>query len=184
MTLTLPLLLSAFASPLLGAAPAAAFELTSPELAGGKVPDAHVFNGFGCAGGNQSPSLAWKDAPAGTQSFAVLVHDPDAPTGGAGWWHWVVYDIPATATGLPAGAGNPGGGLPAPAAQAPTDFGAPGWGGPCPPPGDKPHRYQFTVYALKVPALGAPAGATASLVGFLVNGQALGKATLTATYGR
>ena len=129
------------------------------------------------------PRLSWSDPPAGTKSFAVLVHDPDAPTGGAGFWHWVVYNIPATATGLPQGVGKEGKGLPEGAAQMATDFGVPGYGGPCPPKGDAPHHYHFTVYALKTDKLELPPHATASLAGFLINANALGKATLTGTSG-
>ena len=109
----------------------------------------------------------------------MLVHDPDAPTGGAGFWHWVVYNIPATATGLPQGVGKDGKGLPEGAKQVATDFGVPGYGGPCPPKGDKPHHYHFTVYALKTDKLDLPPHATASLAGFLINANALGKASLT-----
>jgi Raf kinase inhibitor-like YbhB/YbcL family protein len=68
--------------------------------------------------------------------------------------------------------------------QGPTDFGTRGYGGPCPPPGDKPHRYIFTVYALKVPRIDVPANATAAMVGFNLNANALAKGTLTARYGR
>ena len=169
-----------------GSGAAYAFELGSPGLADkAKIADKHVFAGFGCSGDNLSPALDWKDPPAGTKSFAVLVHDPDAPTGGAGWWHWLVYDLPASTTSLPEGAGaTDGSKLPAGAVQAKTDFGAPGWGGPCPPAGDKPHRYVFTVYALKVDKLEVPNDATASMVGFVVNANALGKASFTGTYGR
>lgn len=165
---------------------AAAFELDSPDLrADAPIPELHVFDGFGCKGGNLSPALAWKDPPAGTKSFALMVHDPDAPTGGAGWWHWVVHGLPAGTSSLPQGAGAADGSkLPASAMQPRTDFGGPGWGGPCPPVVDKPHRYVFTVYALKVDKLEVPKDATASLVGFMVNANALGKASLTRTYGR
>lgn len=162
-----------------------AFELKSPDLApGGRIAAKFIYNGFGCAGGNVSPALNWSDPPPGTRSFAVLVHDPDAPTGGAGFWHWMVYDIPASATGLPQGVGKGGKGLPEGALQAATDFGAPGYGGPCPPKGDKPHHYHFTIYALKVDKLDLPPHSTASLAGSLVNASALGKASLTGTYGR
>lgn len=169
-----------------GAGSAAAFELSSPAFKpNATIAHKHVFNGFGCTGDNVSPALAWKNAPQGTKSFALLVHDPDAPTGGAGWWHWVVYDLPAGTTSLAEGAGSVDGKkLPEGAKQQPTDFGVPGWGGPCPPEGDKPHRYVFTAYALGVDKLDIPAGATASLVGFMVNANALGKASLTAKYGR
>jgi len=177
----------AIAAALLAAAGSAvAFELTSPDIDPGEpIAHRHVFNGFGCKGENVSPALAWSAPPDGTKSFALLVHDPDAPTGGAGWWHWVVYNVPARAPGLPRGAGAAeGAGLPAGAVQHRTDFGAPGWGGPCPPVGDPPHRYVFTLHALKVDKLDIPEGATASLVGFMVNANSIGKASLTARYGR
>jgi Raf kinase inhibitor-like YbhB/YbcL family protein len=163
-----------------------AFELKSPDIApgGGPIAETFVYHGFGCAGGDLSPALAWSNPPAGTKSFAVLVHDPDAPTGGAGFWHWVVYNIPASATGLPQGVGKDGKGLPEGAKQVATDFGVPGYGGPCPPKGDKPHHYNFTVYALKTDKLDLPPHATASLAGFLINANALAKASLTGTYGR
>ncbi len=166
-------------------ASAGALDLSSPDIKPGTpVANKHVFSGFGCKGDNVSPALAWAKAPKGTKSFAVLVHDPDAPTGGAGWWHWLIYNIPATANGLAQGAGKSDGSkAPAGAAQWATDFGKPGWGGPCPPPGPA-HRYVFTVYALKVEKLEPPKGATASLLGFLVNDAALAKASLTVTYGR
>lgn len=165
---------------------ALAFDLSSTDIApNATIANRHVFKGFGCEGDNVSPALAWKASPKGTKSFALLVHDPDAPTGGAGWWHWIVYNLPADTMSLPQGAGSADGAkLPAGAIQQKTDFGAPGWGGPCPPAGAKPHRYVFTVYALKVDKLEIPEGATASLVGYMVNANAVGKATLTGKYGR
>ena len=161
-----------------------AFTLTSPDITSGKpIPDAQVFNSFGCSGKNVSPALSWSHAPAGTLSFALLVHDPDAPTG-SGWWHWVVYDIPANVSSIPAGAGDPTKKLmPAPAVQGKTDFGTPGYGGPCPPPG-LPHHYQFRLYALKVAKLEVPADATAALVGFNVNANSLGMAQIVGIYQR
>lgn len=180
------LLLAASLALAAAAAHAAEFKLTSPDIKpNGTIADEQVFNGFGCAGKNVSPALAWSGAPKDTKSFALLVHDPDAPTGGAGWWHWVVVNIPAAVKELPKGAGKAdGSGLPAGAMQVNTDFGAPGWGGPCPPAGDKPHRYVFTIHALKVEKLDLPANATASLAGFMVNANSIGKATLTGKYGR
>ncbi len=162
------------------------FTLSSPDLTAKKsIGDNFVFDGFGCTGKNLSPALNWKGAPAGTKSFALLVHDPDAPTGGAGWWHWVVVNLPATTTGLPQGVGTSDGKqLPEGAQQFKTDFGGPGYGGPCPPQGDKPHRYNFTLYALKVEKLELAADASASLVGYMVNANALAKTSITATYGR
>ena len=158
--------------------------LSSPDLSeGGTIAAAQVFNGFGCSGGNVSPALSWRNPPAGTKSFALLVHDPDAPTG-SGWWHWVVYNIPANTSSLPAGAGDPKKNLmPAGAVQGRTDFGTPGYGGPCPPPG-KPHRYYFRLYALKVEKLDVPADASPALIGFNVNFASLGKAELMGLYGR
>jgi Raf kinase inhibitor-like YbhB/YbcL family protein len=167
-----------------------AFSAMSADLTVGRpIPNKFVFKGFGCNGDNVSPEISWSNAPAGTKSFAVMVHDPDAPTGGAGFWHWVVVDVPATTTRLPQGAGlKEGSALPAGSKQINTDFGAPGWGGPCPPvyPKNlsKQHRYQFTVYALKVEKLELPANPTASLAGFMVNMNSLGKASFSARYGR
>ena len=163
---------------------AAGFTLTSPTIKpGSTLGKAQVFNGFGCSGDNVSPELKWSGAPAGTKSFAVTVYDPDAPTG-SGWWHWVVINLPADSTGLVEGAGTVVGKLPAGAVQGRTDFGSAGFGGACPPQGDKPHRYIFTVYALKVEKLDVPADATAALIGFMINANKLGSATFTAKYGR
>ena len=162
----------------------AKFMLTSSDVHQGQtMPTANVFNGMGCTGSNVSPALAWSGAPAGTKSFAVTIYDPDAPTG-SGWWHWVVYDIPAETHALPSGAGDAQKKLmPAGAVQARTDFGTPGYGGPCPPPG-KPHHYNFRLYALKVPKLQVPADASAALIGFNVHANELGVAELTGLYGR
>lgn len=163
---------------------AAPFTLTSPQVAdGGKLTTKQVFNGFGCTGENVSPALAWSNAPAGTKSFAVTVYDPDAPTG-SGWWHWVVYNIPADVASLQEGAGSNPSLLPKGAVQSVTDFGAPGFGGACPPPGDKPHRYVFTVHALGTPAMDLPPATMPAAVGFNIHGNVLGRASFTATYGR
>jgi Raf kinase inhibitor-like YbhB/YbcL family protein len=163
--------------------PAHSFTLTSPDITGGKIAPAQVFNGFGCSGGNLSPALTWSGVPAGTRSFALLMYDPDAPTG-SGWWHWLLYNLPASLTSLPAGAGDPHKNLlPAGALQGRTDFGTPGYGGPCPPPG-KPHHYHFWLYALKVDKLDVPTDATAAYISFSVHAQALGHAELTGVYGR
>ncbi|MFN7857317.1 MAG: YbhB/YbcL family Raf kinase inhibitor-like protein [Acidovorax sp.] len=163
-----------------------AFTLKSADVPdGGSIAQQFAFNGFGCTGQNVSPSLEWSNPPAGTKSLALMVHDPDAQTGGAGFWHWVVTDIPAHVTSLARGAGaSDGTRLPEAAKQVATDFGMPGWGGPCPPVGDKPHRYVFTLYALKVDKLPVPAQPTASLAGFMVNANTIAKAVFTATYGR
>lgn len=161
------------------------FSLTSPQLREeGRVVNEQVFNGFGCAGGNVSPALQWKGAPPETKSFAVTVYDPDAPTG-SGWWHWVIFNIPANVGSLAKDAGNPRTKLaPSGSIQSRTDFGTPGYGGPCPPVGDKPHRYQFTLYALKTDKLPLDENASAAMVGFYLHQNLLRKTTLKAQYGR
>ena len=162
-----------------------AISLRSDSFADGDYLGAdHVLSedyGFGCAGGNTSPHLAWSDAPEGTKSFAVTCYDPDAPTG-SGFWHWVVVNIPANATELALGAGGPGGSLPEGALQTRTDFGAPGWGGPCPPQGDHPHRYIFTVFAVGEETLPVEADTSAAVVGFMLNFNTVEKATLMGLY--
>jgi Raf kinase inhibitor-like YbhB/YbcL family protein len=162
----------------------AAFTLASLDMTDGtKISEAQVFNSFGCSGRNISPALAWSNVPAGTKSFALLVHDPDAPTG-SGWWHWIVYNIAGDVTSLPADAGDPKKSLmPALTVQGRNDYGARGYGGPCPPPG-KPHHYYFRLYALKVPKLDVPDDATAALVGANVNANSLGMAQILGLYGR
>jgi Raf kinase inhibitor-like YbhB/YbcL family protein len=158
------------------------FTVKSSDMkAGGKLPDRSVFNSMGCNGSNVSPELSWTNPPAGAKSFVVTVYDPDAPTG-SGWWHWVVYDIPASAHALPQGAGG-GTGLPEGAVQGKTDFGSTGYGGACPPPG-KPHRYVFTVYALKVDKLDVPGDASPAFVGFMTHANQIGSAKMTVKYGR
>ena len=163
-----------------------AFELSSSDIAKDKTIDQKfAFNGFGCTGENFSPALAWSDPPTGTKSFAVFVHDPDAKTGGAGFWHWAAVDIPATILSLAQGAGDINSkALPKGARQIASDFGSQSYGGPCPPQGEAAHHYVFTVYALKVAKLELPENPTASLTGFMTNMNALGSATFTATYGR
>jgi Raf kinase inhibitor-like YbhB/YbcL family protein len=159
------------------------FKLTAPDLESkGRITLAHVFNGMGCGGQNTSPALNWSGAPAGTKSFAVTAYDPDAPTG-SGWWHWVIYNIPADATGLAAGAGN-GRNAPRGSQEGRTDFGSKGYGGPCPPAGDKPHHYHFKVFALKVDKLDVPGDASAAMVGFNLNANKLATATVTGLYAR
>src|SRR2546423_4500496 len=159
------------------------FKLTAPDLvAKSRITAATVFNGMGCTGQNTSPALNWSNPPAGTKSFAITAYDPDAPTG-SGWWHWVMYNIPATATGLSAGAGN-GRDAPRGSQEGNTDFGTKGYGGPCPPAGDKPHHYHFTVFALKVDKLDVPGNATAAMIGYNLNANKLATARVTGLYAR
>jgi Raf kinase inhibitor-like YbhB/YbcL family protein len=172
---------------LTGGANAQSMTLTSPDIAeGATIGNEQVFKGFGCTGSNVSPALNWSGAPAGAKSFAVTMYDPDAPTG-SGWWHWVVFNIPAGTSALPKGAGDVKKKLiPKGAIQSRTDFGADGFGGPCPPPGDKPHHYQITVFAVDVDKLPDAKNnmASAALVGFDLNFHTLAKATLKGLYGR
>ncbi|HEY1724446.1 MAG TPA: YbhB/YbcL family Raf kinase inhibitor-like protein [Steroidobacteraceae bacterium] len=174
----------AFSAADAGAAGANSLRLQSATVAANStLSNDQVYSGFGCSGRNISPALKWTGAPSGTKSFAITLYDPDAPTG-SGWWHWVVYNIPATVTELAEGAGSPGGKLPPGAIQGHTDFGTSGFGGACPPAGDKAHRYIFTIYALKTEKISAPDDASAAMIGYMIHANALAKASLTARYGR
>jgi len=158
----------------------AEFTLSSSDFTeGGSIAVAQVFTD--CDGSNVSPALKCSGAPEATKSFALLVHDPDSPTG-SGWWHWIVYNIPATTHALPAGAGDPKKNLMPPGAtQGRTDYGNVGYSGPCPQPG-KPHHYNFRLYALKVAKLDLPEGASAAAISLNARAQALGTAELTGLY--
>lgn len=162
------------------------FTLHSADIAPGQtIAKPFVYNGFGCTGGNMSPALTWSNPPKGTKSLAITVHDPDAPNGDAGFWHWIVLDLPAQTTQIDRGVGGVGGkNLPKGARQIATDFGSPGWGGPCPPTGDKPHRYEFTVYALRVAQVTLPAKTKTFAAVDAIKASALAKASFTALYGR
>jgi len=161
------------------------FVLSSEQIKpGDRLSNEQVFKGFGCDGGNQSPSLRWQGAPEGTRSYALTLYDPDAPTG-SGWWHWVIFNIPLTTHSLESGAGDiKAGKAPEGSIQSKTDFGVAGFGGACPPEGDKAHRYQFTIYALDTDQLPLEQDASGAMVGFYLNQHALAKATLEATYSR
>ncbi len=153
------------------------FRISSSDIAeGAQLKTAHVFQGFGCDGGNTSPALSWENAPAGTKSFAVTVYDPDAPTG-SGWWHWFAFNIPADVSELSSGAT-----LPEEAVALSNDYGSVGFGGACPPPGEV-HRYQFTVHALST-VLEIDASVSNALAGFMVNANSIASSTITAVYSR
>jgi Raf kinase inhibitor-like YbhB/YbcL family protein len=156
------------------------FTLKSQDI-GGQATQKEFFNGMGCTGQNISPELLWENAPAGTQYYAVTMYDKDAPTG-SGFWHWVVFNIPASTTGLKANAGDVSKGLaPKEAVQSVTDFGKAGYGGPCPPPGE-PHQYLITVYALKN-KIELDKNAMPAIVGFYLNQNMLAKASIV-MYGK
>jgi Raf kinase inhibitor-like YbhB/YbcL family protein len=146
-------------------------------LDAGRFANAQVFSGFGCTGDNRSPELSWTAGPEGTQSYAIIMHDPDAPTG-VGFFHWIVLDVPVGTTHF---AENET--LAAPIVQGHTDFGTSTYGGPCPPPGT-PHRYEITVYALDVPSVGLTSDASGALARFAIRSHTLAIGRATATYGR
>jgi hypothetical protein len=131
-----------------------------------------------CGGDDVSPRVHWQGVPAGTRSFVLTTFDPDA-NDGAGWWHWVVVDLPAATTGLGEGASLPPG-----ASSLRNDFGDPGWGGPCPPAGDPPHHYVFTLYALDVARLPLSPDATPKQALHAMHGHVLATARVTFLYGR
>lgn len=148
--------------------------------AGTKINDNQVYNDFGCTGKNISPDLKWTGAPKDTtKAFAVTVYDPDAPTG-SGWWHWMVYNIPASVDGLKLGEDFKT--MPN-VVQGRTDFGTSGYGGPCPPKGSKPHRYIFKVFALK-DRIPLKSEDSAAKVGFYINQLKLAEGSLEAIYSR
>jgi hypothetical protein len=158
---------------------AESFTLSSAAFApGAAIPARHT-----CDGDDLSPPLAWRNAPSGTKSFALVVDDPDAPDPAAPrmrWVHWVVYDLSAGARELPAGVRSPSA-LPRGAHMGANDWKRPAWGGPCPPIGR--HRYVFTLYALGV-VLGDRGPLTKAALEGAIAGHVLAKAELVGTYER
>lgn len=182
MKLSAKLALASFCLSLITASHA--LELTSQDITEGKnFSKSHEFNGFGCKGDNVSPMLQWHNIPEGTEYFAVTAYDPDAPTD-SGWWHWQMINIPKATHSLLSDAGNSDQSkIPESATQMRNDYGDHSFGGACPPIGDKPHRYQFTVYALPH-KLDLPKDASAALVGFMLRASALDSSTLETLYQR
>ncbi|MDH6577417.1 YbhB/YbcL family Raf kinase inhibitor-like protein [Kitasatospora sp. MAP5-34] len=158
--------------------PVPSFSLTSEDVPdGGTLSQAQVLEG-----GNVSPQLRWAGFPAETKSFAVTCFDPDAPTG-SGWWHWVLFDLPADVTELPAGLGSgDSADLPAGAIHARNDYGTKNFGGAAPPAGHGPHRYVFTVHALGVEKLGLDEDTSAAAVSGTLGFLALARASVIAEY--
>ena len=156
------------------------FTLTSEDVADG-VP---LESTFRASGGDTSPQLSWSGFPEGTKSFAVTIHDPDAPTG-AGFWHWAVYNIPASVTSLDRGAGNAHGQLPTGAAQLKNEYRQPGFAGAEPPEGTGRHRYLIVVYAVDVDHLDLDPESTPSVLGFNLHFHTLARAVIvpTAAFG-
>ena len=153
---------------------AAAFTLTSPAF----TSDGNIPTKYTCDAGaqNPSPALAWKESPAGTKSFVLIMHDPDAPLAG-GFTHWVLFDIPASTTGLPE-AFQPG----SIGVSGNSGFRRAGYGGPCPPSGE--HHYHFMLSALDTPSLGLATGATKADVEKAMQGHVLGTTELVGLYQR
>ncbi|GAB6148061.1 YbhB/YbcL family Raf kinase inhibitor-like protein [Stetteria hydrogenophila] len=153
------------------------FTLESPAFGdGARIPSRYT-----CDGEDVSPPLRWSGAPGEARSFALIMYDPDAPVGT--FIHWVIYDIPADASGLPEGVPAKerleGLGL-----QGVNDFSRVGYGGPCPPRGHGAHRYYFALHALRVETLGLPPRATADEVVEAIKPHVVGHAVLMGTYER
>ena len=136
--------------------------------------DAAIPVEFTCDGANRSPPLTWGEPPAGTNSFALVIDDPDAP--GGTFRHWAAYDIPATVRSL--AIGQPIG------TQGKNDKGTLGYTGPCPPKGNPPHHYHFRLFALSAENLGLKPGAKVQEVEDAAEKQAIGRAELVGTYQR
>jgi Raf kinase inhibitor-like YbhB/YbcL family protein len=157
--------------------------VTSTDVSDGEpMALAHASGIFGAGGQDLSPQLGWSGFPPETKSFAVTCFDPDAPTG-SGFWHWAVFDIPASVTELPSGAGTPGvGSLPEGAVTLAGDAGVPQFLGSAPPAGHGPHRYIFAVHALDVEKLGVEPGSRPAILGFNMFGHTLARGMITPTY--
>jgi Raf kinase inhibitor-like YbhB/YbcL family protein len=178
-------LISALISTFVAAAPSG-FSVTSPDFGPDRpIPESHVLDGYGCKGANRSPALEWHGVPSATKSFAITMFDLDEHGSPSGWWHWVVYDIPASTSRLPENAGALNSReLPPGAIQGRTDLSQDAYHGPCPDKGQPPHRYQITVYALSVAKLPVPSEASGAMVTWTAHDYTLAKATLIARYGR
>jgi Raf kinase inhibitor-like YbhB/YbcL family protein len=167
----------------------AKMKISSPDFKEGEViKEVNVFNGFGCSGQNISPEINIADIPKDTKSLAITIYDPNAPTG-SGWWHWIVYNIPAATKNIAAGKGDnkktaPWVSFGKEGMFGRNDFGTQNYGGPCPPLGHGVHHYILTVYALSVEKLKLPKNASAALIGFNINANTIEQDSITAIYKR
>ncbi len=170
-------------SPFHGLPEAPTFTVTSSDISEGQtLPAPHVSGIFGAGGEDHSPQLSWSGFPEGTKSFAITAYDPDAPTL-SGFWHWAVFNIPASVTEVPTGAGRPGSdALPASAVTLRNDAGLAQYLGAAPPEGHGVHHYQFVVHALDVESLDVDPGATPAFLVFNLMGHTLARGALTAVY--
>jgi Raf kinase inhibitor-like YbhB/YbcL family protein len=156
------------------------FEVRSDDVAQDRTLGKPQVSGvFGAGGEDRSPHLAWSGAPEGTQSYAVTMYDPDAPTA-SGFWHWALFNIPADVTELASGASSDN--LPEGAVELKNDGGTRGYIGAAPPPGHGPHHYYVVVHAVDVPTLDIPAEASPAFLGFNLFGHTLARATVVPVY--
>jgi Raf kinase inhibitor-like YbhB/YbcL family protein len=165
--------------PLLPSVPALTVSSTSFQHKA-RLPEEHVFDGWGQSGGNVSPQLSWSGAPTGTKGYAVTCFDPDAPTP-SGFWHWLLVGIHADVTSLDAGAGTADK-APRGAFHIANDFGDKRYDGAAPPAGDHEHRYMFAVHALDTDDLGLDDTAGATVTAFTMVMHTLARGVITATY--
>jgi Raf kinase inhibitor-like YbhB/YbcL family protein len=176
LTLLILVALPLLAAVLAPGGPVSRFSISSPAfLPNGAIPAKHT-----CDGEDVSPALAWSGLPEGTNSLALIVDDPDAPDPAAPrmtWVHWVLYDLPPSAAGLPEAAKA----LPPGTREGKNDWKRTGWGGPCPPVGS--HRYFFKLYALDAP-LGDLREPTKAALEKAMDGHVLAKAEVVGTYRR
>ncbi|RQV82783.1 YbhB/YbcL family Raf kinase inhibitor-like protein [Burkholderia anthina] len=159
------------------------FTITVDGLHRGHFTNEHVYGGFGCHGQNVSPRISWAHVPRGTKSIVVTVFDPDAPTGGLGWTHWEIVNIPPSESSIEKGAsGNPKL-MPSGAVETLTDFGESRYGGPCPPQGAS-HRYVVTASALNVERIDVAPAASPAVVAYQMHGKIIAQAKYVARYHR
>jgi Raf kinase inhibitor-like YbhB/YbcL family protein len=158
----------------------ASFELRSDDVSHDQaLANPQVSGVFGAGGADVSPHLSWSGAPEGTQSYAVTVYDPDAPTA-SGFWHWAAFNIPADVTELAANASADG--MPDGTVQLKNDGGTVGYIGAAPPPGHGRHHYYTVVHAVDVASLDIPADASCAFLGFNLFGHTLGRALIVPVY--
>lgn len=158
-----------------------AFAVTSTDMAAGeRLARPQVSGIMGAGGDDVSPQLSWSGFPSETKSFAVTLFDPDAPTT-SGFWHWAVYNIPASVTSLESGAGD-GSGLPEGAVTLPNEVRLRRYLGAAPPPGHGRHRYCFAVHALDLERLDLDPETTPAVLCFNMFGHTLARGEIQAWY--